>query len=89
MLDAEMGTRKLHDEELHDCALYNEGKMWQAWGRREMMKWLWGLKPKKRDCKKDVGVDEMILLKGTLKKADGGMRSEFRPESIGELLRTR
>jgi len=81
MLTAEMGSRKLHYEELRVC-----GKMWQAWERLEMMKWHWGLNLKKRDCKKDVGVDEIILLKRTLKKEDGNMRSEFRSESIGELL---
>jgi len=50
------------------------------------MKWHWGLNLKKRDRKKDVGVDEIILLKRTLKKEDGRMRNEFRSERIGEIL---
>jgi len=78
----------MHDEELHDCALHTEGKTWQAWERREMMKWHWGLNLKKRDRKKNVGVDEIILLKRTLKKEDGRMRTEFGSGRIGELLWT-
>jgi hypothetical protein len=39
---------------------------------------------KKRDRKKDIGVDEIILLKGTLKKEDGRMRTEFRSENSCE-----
>jgi hypothetical protein len=51
-----------------------------------MMKWHWGLNLKKRDRKKDVGGDEIILLKRTLKKEDGWMRNEFSSERIGEIL---
>ena len=86
MLDAEKESRKLHDEVLHDCAVLKGGKMWQAWERREMIKRHWDLNLKKRDRKKDVGVHEIILLKRTLKKEDGRMRTEFRSESTGELL---
>jgi hypothetical protein len=39
-----------------------------------------------RDRKKGVGVDEIILLKRNLKKEDERMRTEFRSESIGEIL---
>ena len=45
-----------------------------------------GFKLEERDGKKDVGVDDIILLKRTLKKEDGRTRNEFRSESIGELL---
>jgi hypothetical protein len=38
MLDAKTESRKLNNEELHDCAVHKEGKMWQARERREMMK---------------------------------------------------
>ena len=45
-----------------------------------------GLNLKKRDCKKDVGSDEIKLLTRTLKKEDARMRTELRSESIGEIL---
>jgi hypothetical protein len=34
MLDAETESRKIYEEELDDCAVHKEGKMWQAWERR-------------------------------------------------------
>jgi hypothetical protein len=79
MLDAERESRKKHDEDLHDCVLRGRGggggKMCQVWERREMMKLYSGLNLKKRDRKKDVGFHEIILLKRTLKKEDGRMRT--------------
>jgi hypothetical protein len=59
--------------------------MGQVWEGRERVKWYSGLNLKKRDRKKDVGVHEIILLKITLKKEVGRMRTELRSESNGEL----